>query len=111
MAERQGQQGTGRHPHKDSQEPWPHTKEGGKEGGKESGRQHESRGHEQESRGREKEREPAHAGASKQDGSRSGGGSEDADLKSREYRDDKGEVHHHTRTYMEQHGGKGGTKE
>ncbi len=25
------------------------------------------------------------------------------ELKSREYRDDKGAVHHHTRTYMEQH--------
>lgn len=28
------------------------------------------------------------------------------DLKSREYRDEQGEVHHHTRTYMEQHGKK-----
>jgi len=27
------------------------------------------------------------------------------DLKSREYRDEKGEVHHHTRAYMEQHRG------
>ncbi len=32
-------------------------------------------------------------------------GSEDADLKQREYRDEKGEVHHHTRTYMQQHKG------
>jgi ferritin-like metal-binding protein YciE len=28
-------------------------------------------------------------------------------LKAREYRDAKGEVHHHTKTYMEQHGGSG----
>ena len=31
--------------------------------------------------------------------------SEDADLKEREYRDKEGNVHHHTRTYMEQHKG------
>jgi ferritin-like metal-binding protein YciE len=30
---------------------------------------------------------------------------DDQSLKSREYRDKKGEVHHHTRAYMEQHGG------
>ncbi|MBN8899066.1 MAG: hypothetical protein J0H35_12920 [Rhodospirillales bacterium] len=32
-----------------------------------------------------------------------GGGSDD--LKSREYKDDKGEVHHHSRAYMDQHKG------
>ncbi len=31
----------------------------------------------------------------------------DGDLKSREYRDEQGNVHHHTTAYMEQHGGKG----
>ena len=36
---------------------------------------------------------------------RSGGGESD-DLKSREYRDEQGNVHHHTKSYMEQHGGK-----
>jgi hypothetical protein len=35
---------------------------------------------------------------------RASGGSDD--LKSREYKDEHGEVHHHTRTYMEQHEGK-----
>ena len=30
----------------------------------------------------------------------------DDDLKSREYRDAQGDLHHHTTTYMEQHGGK-----
>ena len=38
-------------------------------------------------------------------GEQGGGQSGSDDLKSREYRDEKGEVHHHTRTYMEQHGG------
>jgi len=33
-------------------------------------------------------------------------GSEGADLKGREYRDENGQVHHHTRTYTEQHGKK-----
>jgi hypothetical protein len=37
--------------------------------------------------------------------SRSAGGGEDEDLKSREYRDEKGNVHHHTHTYEEQHRG------
>ena len=37
--------------------------------------------------------------------SRSAGADEEASLKSREYRDEKGNVHHHTKTYMEQHGG------
>jgi hypothetical protein len=36
----------------------------------------------------------------------SGSGEGSDDLKSREYRDEKGEVHHHTRTYQEQHGKK-----
>jgi hypothetical protein len=31
---------------------------------------------------------------------------ESGDLKSREYRDAEGNVHHHTRTYVEQHGKK-----
>ncbi|MBV8095637.1 MAG: hypothetical protein JO110_20875 [Acetobacteraceae bacterium] len=43
-----------------------------------------------------------------QGGSRSGGQGESDDLKSREYRDAQGNVHHHTRTYIEQHGKEGG---
>lgn len=35
---------------------------------------------------------------------------EDRSLKSREYRDEDGTVHHHTKTYMEQHGGAKGEK-
>ncbi len=44
-----------------------------------------------------------------QGGSRDGGGS--SGLKQREYRDEKGEVHHHTRTYGEQHGKEHGSSE
>ena len=45
-------------------------------------------------------------GAERNEGSRSEQrGSEDADLKQREYKDEKGEIHHHTRTYQEQHRG------
>lgn len=53
-----------------------------------------------------------HAGKSGKSESRSEGAapsgrsskSESSDLKSREYRDEQGNVHHHTRTYQEQHG-------
>lgn len=41
--------------------------------------------------------------------SQSASGSGD-DLKSREYRDEQGNVHHHTKTYMEQHGKEHGGK-
>lgn len=37
-----------------------------------------------------------------------GKGDDNADLKSREYRDKDGNVHHHTKKYMEQHGKSGG---
>jgi hypothetical protein len=85
------QQGTGKHGHKDSQEPWPHTKENEGKGGEHRASEH---------RGGE------HSGS--QDKSHGGQhqGSESADLKRREYRDEKGEVHHHTKTYMEDHGKK-----
>ncbi|MGE0257892.1 MAG: hypothetical protein AB7H71_09570 [Alphaproteobacteria bacterium] len=114
MAENRDQQGTGRHPHKSTDEPWPHTKEEGTQHGKShsSGRDDNNR---------------SHAGGSSQarshdsgrdNDNRSHGGShqtqargqdhdreEEVDLKRREYRGDDGQIHHHTRTYMEQHGG------
>ncbi|HLH10559.1 MAG TPA: hypothetical protein VKV77_01630 [Methylovirgula sp.] len=73
------QQGTGKHGHKDSQEPWPH-QQGQSEGRGESQRSHGS--HER----------------------KSASGGEDRSLKGREYRDEQGNVHHHTKTYEEQHG-------
>jgi hypothetical protein len=91
MAERHDQQGTGRHPHKDTQEPWPHTKDN--EGG--HGRADESRHSQSRDQG------------SPVGGSHDGGHDreEEADLKRREYRGEDGEIHHHTKTYMEQHQG------
>jgi hypothetical protein len=44
----------------------------------------------------------AHSGSSHERSDRS----EEADPKRREYQGSDGETHHHTRTYMEQHGGK-----
>ena len=68
--------GTGKHPHKSSEEPYPHHQAG------KSGEHRES--------GREESRESSSSSSSE-------------DLKEREYRDEKGQVHHHTRTYEEQH--------
>lgn len=81
MTERD-EQGTGKHPHKSTEEPYPHHKGRGEESERseqtsDGGRRHETRG-EQES--------------------------DSSDLKEREYRDAEGDVHHHTRTYEEQHG-------
>jgi hypothetical protein len=84
-----GAQGTGKHPHKSTQEPHPHTKE--------ASQHHESEG--KASGHRDGHRaDQAHAG-SKPESARSGGD----DLKQREYKDAQGETHHHTKTYMEQH--------
>jgi hypothetical protein len=62
--------GTGKHPHKSTEEPYPHTKESGQS------QQHSSS-----------------AGHST---SQSGNESESSDLKDREYRDKEGNIHHHT---------------
>ncbi|HJU15312.1 MAG TPA: hypothetical protein VJ770_02475 [Stellaceae bacterium] len=101
MAGEHDRQGTGRHPHKDTEEPYPHTKDEGRHGSEHHARS-EHRGHESSGE---------HRGRSENQEHRSGGShaehrSEEADLKRREYRDEKGEVHHHTRTYEEQHGKK-----
>lgn len=82
------EQGTGKHPHKSTEEPYPHHK-----------------GSDQGSRSKQ-----ASAGAGGHGSERSEqGGSEESnssDLKEREYKDAQGNVHHHTRTYEEQHGKK-----
>jgi len=104
MAGSQGGQGTGKHPHKSSAEPYPHTKEGGgKEGGGSgeerrgksgpSGRESQASGGEAQGRGE--------SGRGQGEGQRGGSGSDE--LKQREYKDAEGNVHHHTKTYMEQH--------
>jgi hypothetical protein len=52
--------------------------------------------------------EERHASGGTHGGQHSGGGrdrgAESGDLKSREYKDEHGNTHHHTRTYEEQHG-------
>jgi ferritin-like metal-binding protein YciE len=82
-----------------------------------SSKQGEARGGESgsggsgKSQGRGKSQGGGKAAASSAGPSRTGGGSskgssggnEASDLKSREYRDDDGNVHHHTREYMERH--------
>lgn len=57
-------------------------------------RSHESGGSERHGRSHDE------GGSRSQSASGSGGD----DLKSREYRDEQGNVHHHTKTYMEEHG-------
>jgi hypothetical protein len=70
MAERKDEQGTGKHPHKSSEDPRPH---------------HEAQYAKSEHSGKESSSERRSE-------------SESADLKSREYRDEHGNIHHHTRT-------------
>ena len=64
-----------------------------------------------EQREDKQQHESSRSGSSKQQGE-SGRGSEhradSSDLKQREYRDKEGNVHHHTREYMERHGKQGG---
>ena len=75
----QDEKGTGKHPHKSTTEPYPHTKQSDGKG--QSGQSHGTRA----------------SAAGESGGSRSEG-SESADLKNREYRDKEGNIHHHTHT-------------
>ena len=84
------QKGTGKHPHKSTEEPYPHH-----EAPSTSGKSTSERGQDQESQ--------SQSGTSRKQG---GSESESSDLKEREYRDEQGNIHHHTRTYEEQHGKK-----
>jgi hypothetical protein len=84
----QSEQGTGKHPHKDSQEPWHHT-----EG---SGSQNRS-----ESRSSDSRDQQSASGTSQ-----GGPASDSQDLKEREYRDNQGNIHHHTSTSKEMQGRK-----
>jgi hypothetical protein len=95
MAER-NDQGTGKHPHKSTEEPYPHHEGKSTQG---SGG-HQANGS-QERGGSEHNRE-------KEEGQQGRGGQQSgsSDLKEREYRDAQGNIHHHTRTYEEQHGKK-----
>jgi hypothetical protein len=70
------QQGTGKHPHKSTEEPYPHHR-GSNEGGSENRSDNRME-------------------------SRSESESESRDLKEREYRDSQGNIHHHTHTSNEE---------
>ena len=85
------EQGTGKHPHKSTEEPYPHHERKTTKGSDERGGEHsrQSSGREEGGRGRQE-----------------GQSSNSSDLKEREYRDAQGNVHHHTHTYEEQHGQK-----
>jgi hypothetical protein len=73
------QQGTGKHPHKSTEEPYPHHRSG-------SSSENERRSASSENRNNEQ---------------RNASGSESRDLKEREYRDKDGNIHHHTHTSSE----------
>jgi hypothetical protein len=95
-------QGPGRHLHESTEKPDPHTKDNEGEGEGEG--EHCSRSsHSSHSGGSERSssHRQQHGEAPRSEHT----GSEDADLKEREYRDEQGNVHHHTRTSMEQHKG------
>jgi hypothetical protein len=78
-------QGTGKHPHKSTEEPYPHHE----------GKSQEGERGQKASTGSGKG-ETEHSRGQQQSGS--------SDLKEREYRDAQGNVHHHTNTYEEEHG-------
>lgn len=70
---------TGKHGHKDSREPWPHLGD------------REKAGSQARSSDSETNSSPQRSG-------------DDESLRAREYKDEQGDVHHHTKTYIEQHG-------
>lgn len=65
--------------------------------------EHASRHHARGTASQDRSSGQGDSDARKGEGSRT---EDSADLKSREYRDEHGNVHHHTRTFSEQHGGK-----
>jgi hypothetical protein len=101
MAGKSDDQGSGRQGQKGGQESGREQRASGR--GQDSGREQRAsgRGHEGGQSGDSESRQSRGRGSQE---SRSSGGSDD--LKEREYRDAEGNIHHHTRTYMEQHGKK-----
>lgn len=82
-----------------------------REHGEHASRHHSQHGsgHAPASPARQESQRPAarqRDGAAASDGGEKAGKGDDADLAAREYRDAEGNVHHHTKAYMEQHGGK-----
>jgi hypothetical protein len=85
--EKENKEGTGRHPHKSTEEPRPHH-ETGKQ-------QPEDKTQAAGTASREQEEQREEVGKKRS--------LESSDLKEREYRDQQGNIRHHTRTYEEQH--------
>jgi hypothetical protein len=82
----------------------PGSRQRAEEHGKEPAEGSHSRGSHSESRHESGSHGSSHQGSGGQHSeSASSRGSDD--LKSREYKDEKGEVHHHTKSYMDQHKG------
>jgi hypothetical protein len=79
------EKGSGKHPHKSTEEPWSHHKEA-------SGKKEEEKQQSRQSGAKE-------SGAKEEQAS--SGSEESSDLKEREYRDKEGNIHHHTRTSEE----------
>lgn len=92
------EKGTGMHSHKSTREPFPHHE--GKSSAPKRGESAEG-----ESRAARPERgESTEAEARSEPQKKKEGGQ--PDLKSREYRDASGQIHHHTKKYQEQHKGR-----
>ena len=90
MAEEKAQQGTGKHPHKSAADPTPHHEAAStKEKDAHSSSSHSSGSH------TESKATASHRSES------SNGSDDSSDLKSREYTDKDGNIHHHTRAKAE----------
>ena len=94
-------QGTGKHPHKDTEEPYPHHARSEAKGERHS--EHERRGSEAEEGSSAKRSDERREG-------RSDEREKERDLREREYRDSEGNVHHHTHTAQEMKDKKGGER-
>lgn len=87
------EQGTGQHAHKSSEEPYPHHEAPTAHGEKrEEGRESQSGSRSSSSQSH------SSSGSSKGNERRDERSNESSDLKSREYRDKDGNIHHHTHT-------------
>jgi hypothetical protein len=89
------QKGTGKHPHKSTEEPYSHTKE---EKGQHESKGHQSGSHESGSRESGGHSEHTKTRAAGHSTSQSEDAKKEEDLKRREYRDKEGNIHHHTHT-------------
>lgn len=105
-------QGTGRHPHKSSEEPYAHNEAPTTKGRSDSD-SHSASSHDREgSREHESSRRHDSHSGSHESSSHSATDSKthEADLKEREYRDKDGNIHHHTHTAAAMQEGESGNR-